>query len=285
MENYWSSLVWQNGGDIISADHKTSLVGSDQAAGGIQFLQDLIWKDKVMPDPATSPTTAATRSSRARPPWRPTARGSCATHQAAGHRLRDRAAAEGPGRPGHLDQPDRRRRLQGHARTRMPPGSSSSTSPARRRRPSSWSSRRRCRRTRRSSRARSRPRSTGAKVLADAIAYAHLKPSFKGYDEWTTALQTELDANVFIDPNKTAKQARRPTCCRSSTRSSPPASDGRDRRPRRAGMTAIRRPATTPAGRAAGRRGALGAPVPRADAARAGRAVGRADPRHARRSA
>ena len=27
MENYWSELVWQNGGDIISADHKTSLVG------------------------------------------------------------------------------------------------------------------------------------------------------------------------------------------------------------------------------------------------------------------
>ena len=52
MENYWSELVWQNGGDIISPDHKTSLVGSDQAAGGIQFLQDLIWKDKVMPDAA-----------------------------------------------------------------------------------------------------------------------------------------------------------------------------------------------------------------------------------------
>ncbi|HEX2756538.1 MAG TPA: extracellular solute-binding protein, partial [Candidatus Limnocylindrales bacterium] len=28
MENYWSELVWQNGGDIVSADHKTSLVGS-----------------------------------------------------------------------------------------------------------------------------------------------------------------------------------------------------------------------------------------------------------------
>ena len=43
----------------------------------------------------------------------------------------------------------------------------------------------------------------GAKVLADAIAYAHLKPSFKGYDEWNTALQTEIDANVFTDPTKT----------------------------------------------------------------------------------
>ena len=59
----------------------------------------------------------------------------------------------------------------------------------------------------------------GSDVLADAIAYAKLKPSFKGYNEWTTALQTELDANVFTDANKTAKQAldRR----RRSTRSDP----------------------------------------------------------------
>ena len=47
----------------------------------------------------------------------------------------------------------------------------------------------------------------GADVLAAAIAYAHLKPSFKGYNDWTTALQTEIDANVFNEPNKTAKQA------------------------------------------------------------------------------
>ena len=42
----------------------------------------------------------------------------------------------------------------------------------------------------------------GAKVLADAIAYAHIKPSFKGFNEWTTELQNELDANVYNDPNK-----------------------------------------------------------------------------------
>jgi len=47
----------------------------------------------------------------------------------------------------------------------------------------------------------------GAQVLVDAIDYAHIKPSFKGYNEWTTALQTELDTNVFRDANKTAKQA------------------------------------------------------------------------------
>ena len=46
----------------------------------------------------------------------------------------------------------------------------------------------------------------GAQVFADALAYAHLKPSFKGYNEFTT-LQTELDENVFNAPNKTAKDA------------------------------------------------------------------------------
>ena len=47
----------------------------------------------------------------------------------------------------------------------------------------------------------------GAQVLADAVAYARIKPSFKGYNDWTTALQTELDENVFNVANKTAKQA------------------------------------------------------------------------------
>jgi hypothetical protein len=47
----------------------------------------------------------------------------------------------------------------------------------------------------------------GARVLADAIAYAHVKPSFKGYDDFATTLQTELDANVFNDPNETVRQA------------------------------------------------------------------------------
>ena len=47
----------------------------------------------------------------------------------------------------------------------------------------------------------------GAQVFADALGYAHLKPSFKGYNEFATTLQTELDENVFGNPNKTAKDA------------------------------------------------------------------------------
>ncbi len=52
MENYWSELVWQNGGDIVSADRTKTLLGSDEAIGGIQQLQDLIYTHKIMP-PAT----------------------------------------------------------------------------------------------------------------------------------------------------------------------------------------------------------------------------------------
>ena len=47
----------------------------------------------------------------------------------------------------------------------------------------------------------------GAQVFADALAYAHLKPSFRGYNEFTTALQDELDSNVFNDNQLTAKAA------------------------------------------------------------------------------
>ena len=49
MENYWSELVWQNGGDIVSDDRTQTLLGSDEAVGGLQFLQDLIWTHKIMP--------------------------------------------------------------------------------------------------------------------------------------------------------------------------------------------------------------------------------------------
>ena len=47
----------------------------------------------------------------------------------------------------------------------------------------------------------------GAQVFADSLAYAKAKPSFAGYEEYTTILQTELNENVFNAPNRTAKEA------------------------------------------------------------------------------
>ena len=52
MENYWLSLVWQNGGSFFGPDGKTSALATPEASGGIQFLQDLIYKDKILAEPA-----------------------------------------------------------------------------------------------------------------------------------------------------------------------------------------------------------------------------------------
>ncbi len=205
MENYWSELVWQNGGDIISADHKTSLVGSDQAAGGIQFLQDLIWKHKVMPDAAITDALGdafeqGQAAMEANGSWL------VATHQAAGLDFGIAPLPKGPaGRATsinptgavvykgsknrdaawafvkYLASPAAQTKLM-ELKASLPANKAVLTGPF----ATSFD---------------------GAKVLADAIAYAHVKPSFKGFNDWTTELQTELDANVFTEPKKTAKQA------------------------------------------------------------------------------
>jgi hypothetical protein len=47
----------------------------------------------------------------------------------------------------------------------------------------------------------------GADVLAASLEYAHLKPSFKGYNDFVTVLQEELDTNVYGAPNETAREA------------------------------------------------------------------------------
>jgi multiple sugar transport system substrate-binding protein len=205
MENYWSELVWQNGGDIISADHKTSLVGSDEAAGGMQFLQDLIWKDKVMPDASITDALGdafeqGQAAMEANGSWL------VATHQAAGLNfgiapLPKGAAGQatsinptgavvykGTKNPDaawafvkYLASPAAQTQLM-QLKASLPANKSVLNGPF----AASF---------------------TDANVLAEAIAYAHIKPSFKGYNDWTTALQTELDANVFNQANKTAKQA------------------------------------------------------------------------------
>ena len=205
MENFWSELVWQNGGDLVSADHRTSLVGSDEAAGGIQYLQDLIWKDKVMPDASITDALGdafeqGQAAMEANGSWL------VATHLAAGLDFGIAPLPKGPaGRATSINptgavvykgtkNPDAawafvKYLASAAAQTQLmalkaslPANKEVVAGPF----ASSFD---------------------GAKVLADAIAYAHIKPSFKGYNDWTTTLQTELDANVFNEAKKTARQA------------------------------------------------------------------------------
>ena len=205
MENYWSSLVWQNGGDVISADHRTSLVGSDAAVGGLQFLQDLIWKDKIMPDAAVTDVLGdafeqGQAAMEANGSWL------VATHLAAGLDFGIAPLPKGPaGRATsinptgavvfkgtkspdaawefvkYLASPAAQTQLM-QLKASLPANKEVLAGPF----ASSFD---------------------GAAVLADAIAYAHIKPSFKGFNDWTTALQTKLDTDVYTLPNMTARQA------------------------------------------------------------------------------
>jgi multiple sugar transport system substrate-binding protein len=48
----WSAMVWGNGGDLISADGKRSLLDSPEAAAGVQFAADMVNIHHVAPPPA-----------------------------------------------------------------------------------------------------------------------------------------------------------------------------------------------------------------------------------------
>ena len=205
MENFWLSAVWQNGGDVLAPDGKSTVLGTDEAAGGIQFFQDLIWKDKIMADPALFAETgdafeqgkAAMESNGS---WL------VPTHEAAGLDFGIAALPKGPaGRftsvnptgavvykgskapdaawefVKYLASPAAQEQLM-QLKASLPVNKEVLAGPY----ASSFD---------------------GAKVFADSLAYAKLKPSFRGYNEFSTALQSELETNVFNATTKTAKQA------------------------------------------------------------------------------
>src|SRR5512142_63762 len=54
MELIWSEGIWANGGDIISADHTKTLVGEPKARQAWQLFHDMMFVDKSWPDANTS---------------------------------------------------------------------------------------------------------------------------------------------------------------------------------------------------------------------------------------
>jgi multiple sugar transport system substrate-binding protein len=204
MENYWSSLVWQAGGDILSPDKKTVVIDSAQAAAGIQFLQDLIYKDKVMAQPVPGGTGDAFENGQAAME----ANGSwlVPTHEAAGIDFGVAPLPKGPA---------------GQATSVNPSGVvvyKGSKSPD-----AAWEFVKCYTGPQMQSKIADLKASMpankqvlmgqyatsfeGGQTFADALAYAHLKPSFKGFNEFSGALQDELDSKVFNDNQLTAKAA------------------------------------------------------------------------------
>jgi multiple sugar transport system substrate-binding protein len=204
MENYWSSLVWQAGGDILSPDKTKVVINSPEAAAGIQFLQDLIYTDKVMqqPDPAASGDAFENGQAamEANGSWL------VPTHQAAGIDFgvaplpkgsAGQATSVNPS--GVVISKDTKAQEAAWEFVKFYTGPEAqgmiaalkASMPA-------------------NKKVLTEQYATsfdGGKTFADALAYAHLKPSFKGYDEFSTTLQDELDTKVFNDNQLTAKAA------------------------------------------------------------------------------
>jgi multiple sugar transport system substrate-binding protein len=204
MENYWSSLVWQAGGDIVSADKKTVLIDTDKAAAGIQFLQDLIYKYKVMAQPTPGGTGDLFENGQAAME----ANGSwlVPSHQAAGIDFGVAPLPAGPAGKATSVNPSGVVIYKG---TKSPDAAwefvKCYTGPDMQGMVAALKA--------------SIPANKavmtgtyatsfdGGSTFAGALAYAHLKPSFRGYNEFTTALQDELDSKVFNDNQLTAKAA------------------------------------------------------------------------------
>lgn len=205
MENFWSELVWQNGGNILSPDNKTVLLDSAQVAGGIQFLQDLIYKYKVLEQP--SPTAGSgdlfdsgQAAMAAEGSWL------VPTYTTDGI---DFGVAPLPKGPAGLATSIDPTGLVVYKGTKSPDAAwefaKCSASLVMQQKDAGLKA--------------SMPANKavlgqtyatsfdGAQTFVDSLGYAHLKPSFRGYNEFTTALQSELEANVFNDNKKTAKQA------------------------------------------------------------------------------
>jgi multiple sugar transport system substrate-binding protein len=54
MELIWSEAIWSWGGDVINTDHTKTLIGEPVAREAWQYLYDLMFTDKSMPDLNTS---------------------------------------------------------------------------------------------------------------------------------------------------------------------------------------------------------------------------------------
>src|SRR5512142_1352760 len=50
MELIWSEAIWANGGDVISADHTKTLIGEPNARPAWQLFHDMMFVDKSWPD-------------------------------------------------------------------------------------------------------------------------------------------------------------------------------------------------------------------------------------------
>jgi multiple sugar transport system substrate-binding protein len=54
METGWSEAIWSYGGDIVSSDHSKTLIGEPKAHEAWKLLDDMVFTDKSVPDANTA---------------------------------------------------------------------------------------------------------------------------------------------------------------------------------------------------------------------------------------
>jgi multiple sugar transport system substrate-binding protein len=54
MELFWSSAIWAHGGEIVNAERTKTLLGEPKAREAWHMIDDMLHKDKSMPDPDTA---------------------------------------------------------------------------------------------------------------------------------------------------------------------------------------------------------------------------------------
>ena len=206
MENAWSEFVWQAGGDILTEDGTKSALDKPESAAGLQFLQDLIWKDKVMVDPVLVAGGLGDAFELGMAAMEINGSWLVPTHEAAG--INFGIAPLPAGAAGKATSVNPTAAVV-YAGTKAPEASwmlaKYLASPEAQEKIMALKA---SVPVNKEILATTYPASfDGAQVFADSLAFAHLKPAFKGYNEFNTILQAELDENVYNAPNKTAADA------------------------------------------------------------------------------
>jgi multiple sugar transport system substrate-binding protein len=190
MELFWSENIWGHGGDIISDDHSKTLIGEPKAREAWKFLSDMVNVDKSVPNPNDAQEYGGDPFAAAAAAMTPIGHWAVPGYLAAGLNMGVAPMPAGPtGRATSVNSagfvaakdgkhPDAawefiKYALSEDAQKKLaelgfaiPVLKSVAESPAYLN-PSA---------------------PIDQKVFLDALAYAHTKPSFKGYDEWSTVV-------------------------------------------------------------------------------------------------
>jgi multiple sugar transport system substrate-binding protein len=190
MELFWSENIWGRGGDIISDDHSKTLIGEPKAREAWKFLSDMVNVDKSVPNPNDAQEYGGDPFAAAAAAMTPIGHWAVPGYLAAGLNMGVAPMPAGPtGRATSVNSagfvaakdgkhPDAawefiKYALSEDAQKKLaelgfaiPVLKSVAESPAYLN-PSA---------------------PIDQKVFLDALAYAHTKPSFKGYDEWSTVV-------------------------------------------------------------------------------------------------